>query len=138
MLSHPKAGFSFWLASTASGILGHLQCCCRGQWALTDGRPGSESKIWGCFSSMAPERHQMEPLVGKVSLALSYLWDGVTATQLGECRWSLGPANSHRDKLLQKNHHCQGFPPIFGNRLLKQTNKAIPVSLASPWQGVEV
>lgn len=53
----------------------------RGQRALRGGSPGSGSKVWGCFTSMAPD--------GKVSLALSYLWDGVTATRLGEQRWSL-------------------------------------------------
>lgn len=69
---------------------------------------------------MALKRYQMEPPVGKVSLALSYLWDGVTATQLGELQWSLLPANSHRYTLLQKNHRCQGFPPIFKNYLQKK------------------
>lgn len=77
----------------------------------------------------------MEFLVGKVSLALSYLWDGVTATQAGKCQGSLVPANSH--KLLRKNHHGQGLPAAFRNHLLKNENPGA-VSLASPWQGVEV
>lgn len=58
------------------------------QRTLTDGRLRSESKIWGCFTSVVPERNQMEFLVGKVSLALSCLWDGAIATQPGECQWS--------------------------------------------------
>lgn len=61
-------------------------------------------------------------LVGKVSLAWSYLWDKVTAVQLGDTggAWSLPTATG--------TSCCY----------IKKEAQPVPVSLASRWQGVEV